>query len=819
MNAPKEKRLPKLIGRELELERLFSLLSNTLRGSSPLIEISGEAGIGKSRLTREVISAAQEMGFSVFEGKCEPSIEYSMKPFLEILATLPHMMRSQGREWFNENDIARYEKSIKEIINVDNLSESFLLRPENALFIFIPILNKLAKKNPLLFVIEDFQWADSASVQLLNLLAKNMRYERLCIIVTYRPEDVTSQIRQFVLEALMGLVKEGLASHIEIRRIGEEAAFDILAPILGTDISEVTSSRIWADCKGNPFFMIETAMVIKETGKYLSPDNEISEKVRIPSTITDVIKNRMIEVSQEERELLDASAIIGRNVDFTILSEIISKDIFSVLSDLDHVERRTGLISLGDSQLSFEHEMIRQTLLDGMDPSKKMELSRRIAVALEKTVLDEATVAKLAHHFLNAGDIDKTRKYSYLAANNCLLRSAVLEALFYLNIALQNCLENDPIRDEIFEKTGDAKKDMADFEGAMESYGILIQNPGNIPYARVLRKCAECYVPTRLGKGGAQKALELLNKAEIEGGVEDFEMGEIASDRSTLALWTGNPREALRYSTLAEGHFKKAGTNARLALEMTEKAIVMMSLGDVHGSKEEVEVAMEINQRFPNPYGECEMHQVLGMSLLHMGHFKNACMEEDSSIRISEALEYHYISCWSLIIKSMASLMSHDLVEFGERVNESAKKAEMSGSIYQRAGCHALKAIHLNMIGQRDEGVGFIVKAEELMNSFDWTISSPMHGIIKLAQAELALTQDPEVKDDLYFEALEAFNNNTWGYFFTGITHLLAGDAAFFLKDMDIARSHWEESKVMFSSMGNERIVDMIERRTGPIPD
>lgn len=161
-----------LIGRERELNRCLNRLSDVRKGTGSTIFISGQAGIGKTRLIKEVISAARMSDFLVFEGRCTRTTSTNFAPFIEIIAQMaPEHLIPSGMDDVEISDIG----SIKET--------------------FLDLLFERSKTAPLLIIIEDLQWSDSSSLRVLHQLIRRISHRPILLIGSYREEEVETQVR------------------------------------------------------------------------------------------------------------------------------------------------------------------------------------------------------------------------------------------------------------------------------------------------------------------------------------------------------------------------------------------------------------------------------------------------------------------------------------------------------------------------------------------------------------------------------------------------------------------------------------------------
>ena len=261
----------RFVGRIDERDRLFSYLSNTMIRKGTLVLISGEAGIGKSRLADEFLERAMSTNCSCISGSCLPGIPLPYLPFIEafnkanISEPLPKIIGAvdkvkETKTIFGEN----YVCSDKESTHVIDTTWS----PDRILFAALEFVKERSRLRPLIIRIEDLQWADPQSVQLLHFLARNVKSEKILILGTYRTEEILpleGQNTNSLFDVLRLMRREGLVEEIELGGLEIQDTAEIISDVLGCNANKEVIERVAFECEGNPLYIIETIKILKNS--------------------------------------------------------------------------------------------------------------------------------------------------------------------------------------------------------------------------------------------------------------------------------------------------------------------------------------------------------------------------------------------------------------------------------------------------------------------------------------------------------------------------------------------------------------------------
>lgn len=378
------------VGRRDELSFLEEAFRAACEARVRFVTVEGEAGIGKSRLVAEFCKGLASRA-TVVSGACSEHVRAPYFPFEEIFERLDPRSTETRRTAADET---RAEQKFAYFTAV-----SELIRRESA-------------RRPLVLVIEDAQWADSASVELLCFLLTRPYAARALIVVTMRTEspEVHPQAAMLRSAASRGraatLQLRALRRH-EVRRLVQQSLRNASAPIGAEMLGQIEDLA-----EGNPLFAEELAQTFAETGS-LSFDS------RMPLSLQALLAERLLSFSDDEREMLYRAAVAGQTFDAAFVAGIISEPLDRVLHVLQRAVRAGLAVEQREieNRFAFRHALIRQALSDQLVLALAAPLHVRIAEAIEAAPDAQNRAAELAYHWSAARNAAKARFWSESAGD------------------------------------------------------------------------------------------------------------------------------------------------------------------------------------------------------------------------------------------------------------------------------------------------------------------------------------------------------------------------------------------------------------------
>lgn len=395
-----------IVGRKRELSILQLALNRAAAGRGGAALVQGEPGIGKTRLVRELIALAAERGFPwAWGGSLEGGGTPAYWPWVEVIRSLvPQALPGQLAN-AAEGGMAELAQVVPEVRRlVTSPDASVATDPETArLRLFEAVAGFLASfstDHPLLVVLDDLQWADAASFQLLSFLAPRLRDSRLLILGTYRPAEIGRS--HPLRDALAVLSRHQAAERITLEGLNSGEVAELIRVTTGAAVPSTTVTAVQNRTEGNPFFVAELArLLVSEQGLHESPDLAGV----VPAGVRDVVRRRLARLPEETVAVLSLAAVSGRDFELPVLEAAAELDPDRTL-ELVEAALMSGLV-LEDpdtvGRFRFSHDLVRETILEELTAFRRARMHARIAAALEATYgQDPARVLELANHYYRA---------------------------------------------------------------------------------------------------------------------------------------------------------------------------------------------------------------------------------------------------------------------------------------------------------------------------------------------------------------------------------------------------------------------------------
>jgi DNA-binding CsgD family transcriptional regulator len=527
-----------MVGRDLERGRLGQLLERTLAGQGGLVMVSGESGVGKTRLAEELAAEAARVRALALTGHCYEMEEAPYVPFAEILYSA---LRGPTEEQFREAlvrygpDVAKLMPEMRRVF--PDIPPPLQLPPEQERrYLFdslCELLEQASRTQPLLLILEDLHWSDSSTLTLLQHLARRLRVMQVLVLGTFRdPEPDKSGAFE---SALAELFRHRLAERVVLKRLPEGEVKALLEALGGPDVPDPVVRAIYDETEGNAFFVEEAFKHLAEEGKLFDaignwlPGIELSEG-DVPDNVRLVVGRRFQRLSDLCREILTHAAVIGREFEARLLEVVAGRDREAVLQVIEEAERAHVLRAVRDRErrFAFAHELIRQTVLSEVSTIRRQRLHLQVATAIERLYLPagrdaqslEEHASSLAYHFIQAGpggDVDKAIDYAGRAAKQAASQLAFEEAAQFYQKALE-ALESKAAVDEtprcqLLLSLGEAKNWAGDWQGGKHAFLKAADLARHSQAPEQLARAALGVAGTAHGAAINQPAVDLLEEA------------------------------------------------------------------------------------------------------------------------------------------------------------------------------------------------------------------------------------------------------------------------------------------------------------------
>ena len=390
---------PFVIGREQEQQQLRERLAALAAGTGSLVLLAGEAGIGKTTLTDWLAWAAEQQGALVLTGGC-----------YDLTTTPPY--GPWGRltsEWPDDPALPVLPVELRAGTGMGAIRNQ-----TEFIEFFDDFLARAGVIRPLLLLLEDFHWADQASLDVLRGLARTVSGKRVLMVVTYRDDELTS--RHPLAQIIPLLVRESGAERMTLFRLDPPAMRDlVVSRYRFTDHdTDLLGRYVYQLAEGNPFFTGEILRTLEEVGALQQTQGHWRlanlERVQVPTLVRQVIERRLDRLSDDARQLLHVGAVIGHEVPIDLWVEVSGAGEEHLSETLETAtEARLVEEIHGGKEFRFTHALIRETLYEGMVSLRRRRWHRAVAEVLERASRPDPDL--VSHHFQQATD---PRAYDWL---------------------------------------------------------------------------------------------------------------------------------------------------------------------------------------------------------------------------------------------------------------------------------------------------------------------------------------------------------------------------------------------------------------------
>ena len=459
-----------MVGRKDELRQLEKQFMQLINGRGSVVNITGIAGIGKSRLMAEMREKELMAKVILLEGRAlSNGKDLSFHPIVQIIKSWAGIKAEDSAE-DALNKLKRginraYHEAFEEIFpfvatmmgyRLDGKAKERLKGIEGeALENLIlknlrDLLARAASVRPVVIVIEDAHWCDISSVIFLESLFKLVRKQRILFIVVRRPGHAETG------ERISNYLDENLKDHhlkINIEPLTDKESDKLIHNLLNkVNLPEEINQLIIDRAAGNPFFIeevirsfIDEGLIEVKDDQFLLTDN--IKYANIPESIDNVLLSRIDRLDEKTKELLKTASVIGRNFYYKVLEEaaVTIEEVDHKLEYLKDVQLINERKKRDEVEFLFKHALAQQATYESILEKTKKELHLKIAVSIEKVFAGRIHefYGMLAHHYSKAGQTDKMEEYLILAGDESMKSGASSEAVNYFKKALENHLQNN----------------------------------------------------------------------------------------------------------------------------------------------------------------------------------------------------------------------------------------------------------------------------------------------------------------------------------------------------------------------------------------
>lgn len=508
-----------------------SLRNRAEEGQGTTLFLRGRGGVGKTRLAEVAAREADSRGWTVALGRAFPvgtGVPYAvfsdaLTPLVEELDPESLTVLTRG----TEEELAFLVPSLgppdRESLRSAGMTPAEI--KTRLFWNFAQFLARFGQREPILLILEDLQWADESSLELLHFLARQLDDAPVFLVCVYNDEEPDRAPEIHSTE--QSLVSLGVAEVHHLSPLGPDETLELLKHTFDTSgkVAEPFSQVLWDWTRGNPFFLVEILEDLVDTGR-LRKEGDVwvgweTRDLELPGTVRESLEARIARLSEPARRVARITAVMGTRARHDVLSSVAGLDHDQLLAALEELRSEHVLTEADGEEVilyEFTHPLLRETLYAALGQARARSLHGSVGETLERVYGERATerADELAFHFNRAADAHlapRVVKYLTLAGRKALARHANREAASYLRAALERAREEDAPPEEL--ETGALPADLA-------------------------RACQRV--------GDFQEAIQLWREArerEREGGAEPRELARLQRRLGLAHYWAGSRPQAL----------------------------------------------------------------------------------------------------------------------------------------------------------------------------------------------------------------------------------------------------------------------------------
>ena len=412
------------IGRAAELSRLSTRLRAILDGESQICIVAGEAGIGKTRIAAEVARVAERDGIRALWGRSHDDAgEPPFWPWSQALRT--HVASLSDAELraavAGAPQIAAILPSLRD--RHPGTPSVPPLRSAQARFAAFAscasFLTRATERTPVLLILDDFHWADDASVRLLRFLAREPFPARILILATLRGSE--ARRRPEIQSSLADLFRTAL--HIDLSGLAEDEVTRLAEVSLGRTVDRELGRRLYELSGGNPFFVRE---LVRSPDFLRDVRPSALDRAPVPARVQATVRQRIAPLALDTRRILELAAVVGEEFEIETLCAASRASASIVIERIDEAARDSLVAQRSGGAYAFAHAVVRETLYEAIPHSRRCRLHLSVARAIERSVgsKGDERAASLVRHYESAAAGAAPRAAVRARAVDCAVRAA-----------------------------------------------------------------------------------------------------------------------------------------------------------------------------------------------------------------------------------------------------------------------------------------------------------------------------------------------------------------------------------------------------------
>jgi tetratricopeptide (TPR) repeat protein len=674
---------PAFVGRAAELRRLEAAWADAAAGARQVVFVSGEPGIGKTRLAGRLAREAHARGALVLWGRCFEEALVPYQPFVQALrhvvahedpdelraqlgvhaATLAHLVPEL--ETALTGEVARRPRD-------DPAHDRYRLFRSVSTF-----LAELSASAPVLLVLDDLQWGDSATLHLLRHLAADTAQGSLLLLGTYRDSEVTRS--HPLAQAQADVERDRVVVRIALEGLVEEEVGDLVGSLVGRTPPPALTRSLRSESSGNPFFLQELVRDLEELRLLENGGGAYGSRVSagglgVPTRVRELVSRRLQRLSPPTHDALSLGSVIGSEFPLDVLAALLGTPEDELIELMDEaIEARLLVETDRLGHYGFSHALIHHALYEEHSANRRASLHYRVGAALEQLRADDvaASLPGIAYHYGAAGPraADKVLRYCPEAGERALELVAYEDAVHYFRSALEAHATlrtaDDAARADLLVRLGTAQTRAGDATGALESFREAAELARRVGDGATLARAALGYGGGAgfggiwVTFGGVDEVLVGLLEDALVACPEPGPLRVRLLGRLAQALyWSAEPTRSLELSEEALASARRLGDPTAVAYALDSRHVALWGPDDLEERMRLANEMLALGQEVADRDIQLEAYSWLITDALEADSLEDVDRYLDAHARIAEGLRQPYHLWYTQVVRAMRAYMA-----------------------------------------------------------------------------------------------------------------------------------------------------------------
>ena len=736
-----------LIGQEDTMQKIKQDWLAVLGGSGRTLLLEGPAGAGKGRVLTEVMLEAHLDSKQFLRGVNREHGSLPYQPFIDVFKQLIRRLSPEERQDLSP-ELSRLMPDISHLpVPPSNTDQA-----EARLRLFAAcwqLLDACARKKPRLIVIEDLQWADATTLELLDYLAQRIHEAPILFVLTYRSEELD---RGSSLEAMITDIRQRpFTQCVEVPLLTRDQVAIFLRAWLGREkLPGWFVDSFFAATDGNPLFIEETLKVLAAEGQVeqwaqtddtnsstrMTTTTQLGAGLQLPQSVLAIAERRLQTVPDKEKAILTTAAIVGPEFPFELLQKVTRQDEEDLIDALDWLLATNLLEELplrdGEDWYAFRQEALRQALLTTVSQRRLRLLHKQTGEAMQ-SLYDTSQPNYwpiLAYHFAEGGKLESALKYLTLAGDAAVNVYAYDEAIAHYTAALEIAQKVSPNRSHwhhLYMQRGRMMEISSRHREALQNYLELAQvaqelGDADLELASLLSRATLFVTPTPVydnanGRSLSHKALDMAQELGNRA-------AEAKAEWNLLIAYNDKAHRAASHGERAIAIARELNLREQLAFALNDMHWPYLIIGENEKAMRASKEAQDLWRELGNlPMLTDNLTNSAGLHFL-TGNLTDAFTNAQEAYNISEKIgnlwgqaysrwpvQYYYVETGEL---------DQAITAFREGIRLCVEAGLIHGQVTSQADLGWLFA----SLGAKDEALLILQKAKDFAEtSFTWGIS------------------------------------------------------------------------------------------------